>query len=236
MSLFGAPDYLRVTYDPQRVPYSDYPLQLAHWLTAHVYGPTKPRARLLDMGCGRGDQMAAFREIGFVVTGMDAAVDERNPWESVIATDFERDPLPVQPGWFDYVFSKSVIEHLHDPMSLLHRAREALGPGGIAAILTPSWAHTYWGPFYIDHTHVTPFTVPSLATAMTLAGFEDVKVRPFYQLPRLWAYPWLAPVRWLLAALPLPYRPWTRAPWGVWLNNQIRFSKEVMLLGVGRAP
>ena len=29
-------------------------------------------------------------------------------------------------------------------------------------MLTPSWRHTYWGPFFIDSTHVTPFTEASL--------------------------------------------------------------------------
>jgi SAM-dependent methyltransferase len=142
--------------------------------------------------------------------------------------------LPFEPGSFDFVFSKSVVEHLHHPVRLLAKALEALKPGGIAVIMTPSWAHTYWGPFYIDHTHVTPFTGPSLLDAMTLAGFASVEVSHFYQLPFLWRYPFLKPLSWAIASLPLPYRPYKAAPWPEGFNKLIRFSKEVMLLAVGR--
>lgn len=103
-------------------------------------------------------------------------------------------------------------------------------------IMTPSWEHTYWGPFYIDHTHVTPFTAPSLADALTIAGFEPVETSHFYQLPFLWRFPFLKPIAWTIAALPLPYRPYRPARWPDGMNKLIRFSKEVMLLAVGRKP
>ena len=88
----------------------------------------------------------------------------------------------------------------------------------------------------IDHTNVTPFTATSLSAALQIAGFKQVEVSPFYQLPFLWRYPFLKPIAWTIASLPLPYRPYQTAPWPESCNKLIRFSKEVMLLGVGSKP
>ena len=234
-SVLTTSTYLDVTYSPARVPYGEYPYLLAQLLLKNVY---KKPGRLLDLGCGRGEHMAVFAQLGFDVAGVDISprAPELAKGYHVEVADLERDPLPFPSNSFDFVFSKSVIEHMCHPERLLSKALEALRPGGTAVIMTPSWAHTYWGPFYIDHTHVTPFTAPSLAEALTIAGFEAVTVLHFYQLPFLWRYPFLKPVVWVVAALPLPYRPYQSAPWPDSLNKVIRFSKEVMLLGVGKKP
>ena len=124
------------------------------------------------------------------------------------------------------------MEHLHKPSLYLSAIHHSLETGGKAVIMTPSWEHTYWGPFYIDHTHVTPFTAKSLESALEMAGFKKVTVRYFYQLPLLWQYPWLRIIAKLIAKLPIPYSPYNNVPWKVSnrLNKLIRFSKEVMLI------
>lgn len=234
-SMLTKSEYLDVTYLPERVPYGRYPYLLAEWLLKNIY---KKAGRLLDLGCGRGEYLEVFTQLGFNVAGVD--ISPRAPklgnGHCVEVADLENDPLPFTANSFDFVFSKSVIEHARHPMCLLSKALESLRPGGTAVIMTPSWVHTYWGPFYIDHTHVTPFTAPSLSDALIMAGFDSVKVLYFYQLPFLWHYPFFKPIIWILAVLPLPYRPHKYAPWPDGLNKLIRFSKEVMLMGVGKKP
>jgi len=233
-SIFRRPEYLDVTYSPARAARGGYPWRLAEWLLRHVYRGT---GRLLDLGCGRGEHLAAFAHFGCDVAGVDIsprAVELAAGYRVAVA-DLEREPLPFAPG-FDYVFSKSVVEHMRNPSALFARALEALRPGGVAAIMTPSWEHTYWGPFYIDHTHVTPFTAPALADALEIAGFTSVRVSYFYQLPFLWRYPMLTPLVRMVAAVPLPYRPYRQAAWPEPVNTLIRFAKEVMLLGVAQKP
>ena len=145
----STPDYLDVTYARTRAPRGSYPHLLACRLLAHLY---KRPGRLLDLGCGRGDHLEAFARLGFDVAGVD--ISPRAPELSrnfeVEIANLESDPVPFPTGSFDFVFSKSVIEHLHSPSVLLSKAVAALRPGGMAVIMTPSWAHTYWGPFYID--------------------------------------------------------------------------------------
>jgi SAM-dependent methyltransferase len=233
--LSATPAYLDVTYSEERAPRSDYPERLAAYLRERVY---RRPGRLLDVGCGRGEHLAAFSKLGFEVTGVDVSprAREHARGHQVVVVDLEREPLPFPEGSFDHIFSKSVVEHMRNPGALLAKTRGVLRAGGRAAIMTPSWAHTYWGPFYVDHTHVTPFTAPALVDALTIAGFRGVEVSHFYQLPHLWRYPRLKLLSRLVAALPLPYRPFMDAPWPEALNKLIRFSKELMLLGVGEKP
>ena len=228
-------DYLAVSYDPAKVPFGPYPGRLALHLHQEFY---RTPGRLLDAGCGRGEYLSAFAALGHSVAGVDVSpkAPEFAPGLDVRVMDLEASTLPFPPGSFDYVFSKSVVEHLRAPDHFLSELRASLRPGGLAVVMTPSWLHTYWGPFYIDHTHVTPFTAPSLVQAMQLAGFVDVKCEHFYQLPAVWRVPALKLLCRLVAMLPLQYRPMHPAGWPEGLNKAIRFSNEVMLLAVGRNP
>ena len=103
-------------------------------------------------------------------------------------------------------------------------------------LLTPSWVHHAWAPFYLDYTHVTPFTFHSLRDIGYLAGFKKVEVSYFYQLPFLWNYPYLKFLIQLIAKLPIPYRPMYEGISNIKLpekvNTFVRFSKETMLVAV----
>lgn len=230
-SLCGNPRYLKVTYDPRRCPVNEYPYLLAQYLARNAFGPP---GRLLDLGCGRGDHLAAFAAHGFDVVGVDLSASDHG-YRTIVA-DLEEDEICHETGGVDYVFSKSVIEHLRHPDRLLESAFKTLRPGGRAVIMTPSWEYNYWGPFYVDHSHVTPFTACSLATALEIAGFEGIQVTYFHQLPFVWKYPVLRVIPALLRWLPVPYRPFRPAPWPEAVNKLIRFSKEVMLLGTAAKP
>jgi SAM-dependent methyltransferase len=225
--------YLKVTYDPLRCPVNEYPYLLAQHLARTAFGAP---GRLVDLGCGRGDHLAAFAAHGFDVTGVDMSPCSGASGYRTIIADLEEDDIFRKTGEADCVFSKSVIEHLRNPHRLLESGFKMLRPGGRAVIMTPSWEYNYWGPFYVDHTHVTPFTACSLAAALEIAGFENIKVTYFPQLPFVWRHPVLKVIPMLLRWLPVPYRPFRPAPWPEALNKVIRFSKEIMLLATAVKP
>lgn len=233
LKILKDPAYLQLTYSMQRRPSGPYPGELSLRLLKNVYHKT---GSLLDIGCGRGDYLEAFSGLGFSVTGVDisksASVDEKK--FKVETADLEEESLPFSDNSFDFVFCKSVIEHMKQPTNLMREALRVLKPGGIAVVMTPSWEHTYWGPFYVDHTHVTPFTIPSLNDALMLSGFKEIDVSFFYQLPFLWRYPILKPFVFFIKALPISYRPFRKAIWSEEINKLIRFSKEAMLLAVAQ--
>jgi len=232
-NIFEDRKYIELLYSEDRRPQSGYPARLATHLRDHWYGGT---GSLIDIGCGRGDMLKALFAAGYTVAGVDlspVSVEVCKPHPVFIA-NLEKEALPFSEASFDHVFSKSVIEHLHNPMPFLKEALRVLNPEGTAVIMTPSWVHTKWGPFYLDYSHVTPFTLPSLRDAMNMAGFRDVRVIHFRQLPFLWQFPWLKPLIDMLSTLPLRYRPMYESRLSTKMNTLIRFSKEVMLLGIGR--
>lgn len=229
--------YLATSYSQENRPLSPYVKLMSRHLHETVFGGAQ--GKLLDIGCGRGDQMRAFAELGLQCSGSDianSAVTLAGDLEVRVA-NLETDPPPFGPSEFDFVYSKSVIEHMRQPDRFLDTALTSLKPGGTACILTPSWFHTY-RIFYMEYTHVTPFTIESLRTAMAMAGFVDVRVSYFYQLPFVWKHPAWMPLVKALGVLTgmagLPYRPVRRVPWPTPVNNLIRFSHDVMLLGTGR--
>lgn len=231
MNLHSRQDYLELTYSEERLPPSNYPLHLTKWLTTHVF--SKP-GRLLDVGCGRGEYLKTFAHAGFDVAGVDSAQSARGmaPGCRIEVVDVDQEPLPFPEASFDYVYSKSVLEHLQKPGTMLSECFRVLRPGGVAVIMTPSWKHQ-WRVFYEDFTHVSPFTKNGLTDAMTLSGFSGVQIELFWQLPFLWQRSWLFPAVRLVGLSPLRYRPWHNAPWPESINKLIRFSKEAMLIGIG---
>ena len=226
-------NYLNTFYSKEKRPYTDYPLKLATHLKNN-YLETKHKI-LLDIGCGRGDQLKAFSEIGYNVSGCDFDIASKEfclPHDVQIL-DIEKELISKKNNSVDVVFSKSVIEHLNNPEQLLNESLRILSPGGRAVIMCPSWMHMGWGPFYQDHTHVTPFTLPSLRDIMIKTGFTNVKVYHFRQLPFIWKYPYTENIFRLISKLPIPYSPMNEVSYNAELNKVVRFSKEVMLLAVG---
>tara|TARA_R110002020_G_scaffold185624_1_gene383284 strand:- start:102 stop:827 length:726 start_codon:yes stop_codon:yes gene_type:complete len=235
-SALSSKDYLKVTYSEERAPYGEYPLLFGKHLVKKFY---KTSGKILDLGCGRGDYLKVFRNLGLESYGTDISPEAPN-FASGIPVEVANLEIegahPYSDIEFDFVFSKSVIEHMRDPMKLLSYSHQRLKQGGTAVILTPSWEYNYKRAFYVDYTHVTPFTRTSLEDALKIAGYKDVEVYYFYQLPILWKFPWLRVISKLLSYLPIPYSPLDKVPWKVSnkLNKYVRFSKEVMLLAVAR--
>jgi len=186
------------------------------------------------MGCGRGDHLKAFSKLGYDVAGLDISQSSSDmcPEFDVKIIDIACEELPFEKESFDFIFSKSVIEHTYQPAIVFDKMLSAMKPGGKAVVMTPSWRHTYKN-FYMEYTHVKPFTKESLYDAMRMAGYENVTADYFYQLPFLWKHKWLKPFVKLLGVMPLPYRPVQSAPWPDGMNKLIRFSKDVMLIAVG---
>ncbi len=214
-------NYLDVRYSASDRPYTEYPAQLARHLTtthlsAHAGG------RLLDLGCGRGEFLHGFAQLGYRAQGVDRCRPSQARFpEPVVAADFERSGLPFDDAAFDVVFNKSVFEHLHDVGHVLTECRRVLVPGGRLVSLVPDW-RAQWRHFYDDWTHVRPFTLTGLTQCIASHGFRICHAERFRQLPFLWQRPYLTPVASLCSLLPERMKR----------HKIVRFSKEWMLLVV----
>jgi ubiquinone/menaquinone biosynthesis C-methylase UbiE len=217
-----ANNYLSVIYDEKSHPYNDYPKKLCAYLFQSFR--LKKGMKMLEPGCGRGEFLKNFKELGLDVVGIDISLEAANfdNGLDVKICDVESDKLPFKDNVFDVIYSKSFIEHLHYPERYLEEAFRVLKPGGILITLVPDWESNY-KIYFDDFTHRTPFTNVALEDAYKMYGFSKVNVFKFRQLPIVWKYPKL---NYFCAAIgPLiPVRT---------KNNFFRWSRELMLIGMG---
>ena len=143
------------------------------------------RGRLLDLGCWVGFLLAAARDRGWEVQGVEP---------SAFASSFASDTLglPVQradlfgadlpDAAFDAVVLGDVIEHLPDPGGALDRIATLLRPGGVVYLALPDAGSAlarrmgarWWS---VIPTHVQYFTRGSLATMLRRHGFEPLQAQ-----------------------------------------------------------
>jgi SAM-dependent methyltransferase len=220
-------DYINVVYGDK--PFTAYPSVFTKYLVERYN--IKKGEILLDFGCGRGEFLNGFINMGVDGHGVDftdSAIDEC-PKATIKQADIENDGLPYPDNYFDIVFSKSVIEHFYNPDIFIKEVYRCLKPGGLAIIMTPSWEYNY-RIFFEDYTHRTPFMKPALNDILLIHGFNEVKVSFFKQLPILWGS-----FYWMFNPLSVITRFLTPRLLGKYLK-WVRFSKEIMLLSISRKP
>ena len=213
-------DYLKVVYNEENKPYTDYPKQLAKYIFDNYN--MKDKNSMLEIGCGRGEMLQNFKELGLDVKGIDLSPEapKFNKNIEIKVGNVEDDLLPYEDESFDIVYSKSVLEHLYYPERYIKEAYRVLKPNGLILVLTPDWEVNY-RTFFDDCTHRTPFTNVSLESILKIHSFKSVNVYKFRQLPLLWKYPSL---NYISAALS-PFIP-VRTK-----NKFLRWSRELMLVG-----
>ena len=215
-------NYLSVAYDEKSHPYTDYPKKLCAYLFQSF--ELKEGMKMLEPGCGRGEFLKNFKELGLDVHGVDISTEAQEYAENfpVEVCDIESEKLPFEDDTFDVIYSKSFIEHLYYPERYLEEAFRVLKPGGILITLVPDWESNY-KIYFDDFTHRTPFTNIALEDAYKMSGFSEVDVFKFRQLPVVWKYPKLS---YFCAAIS-PFIP-VRTK-----NKFFRWSRELMLVGAG---
>ncbi len=218
-------DYLKVVYDEAKCPYTDYPGKLC----AYLFQSFNMRAgmKLLEPGCGRGEFLQHYKELGLDVYGIDISPDAPSYQRDipVCVCDVENENIPFPDDMFNVIYSKSFLEHLRYPERYLKEAFRILKPGGLSLTLVPDWEANY-KIYFDDYTHRTPFTKVSLEDIYKICGFTRVNVIKFRQLPVVWRYPALN----VFCAAISPFIP-VRTK-----NKFLRWSRELMLVGSGYKP
>lgn len=221
-------DYVAVVYNEKDRPLTNYPDKLSRHLLERFR--VKPGATLLDIGCGRGEFLRGFIRAGAKGYGVDQsrAAEKYCPEAELRISDLEKDGIPYPDNFFDVTYSKSVIEHFHNPEILVKEMLRVLKPGGLAITMCPDWEFNY-RMYFEDYTHRTPFMRESLRDIHLIHGFENVHAGRLRQLPVLWRNgKWLLP----FAELTRLFVPRFLKPYSKW----VRFSKEIMLISSATKP
>lgn len=186
----------------------------------------KKGEKILDVGCGRGEFTKGFKDLGMEVFAIDREKSDSEILNGVEIklTEIEKKSFPFRNKTFDYVFSKSVIEHFQNPDNFMNESYRVLKPGGRIIIMTPDWK-SQRHMFYDDFTHVHPYTQNSLKDMLKVYNFQNIESEIFYQLPVLWKFPWLK----IFSKCLQIFGP----PKTTYKNKFIRWSRELMALGTG---
>ena len=147
--------------------------------------------RLLEVGCGDGDFLAAAEAEAWQVTGIEyspAACEKtrrRLKNGAVHCGELQQTRLPD--GHFDLCVLSDVIEHVRAPLEFLREIHRVLKPGGTLFIATPaidSWSarcmKQKWMEFKPEH--LTYFNRQNLQTALARAGYREVIVQTGWKI------------------------------------------------------
>lgn len=141
--------------------------------------------RALDVGCGHGFTLEALASMGYEASGIDASEDQVAEAKAAgFAAEVNGDLASWANGrenTFDLVTMYDVLEHVpvNGQLDFLDGAFRILKPGGVLVIQTPNGASPAAGFVrYVDWTHTSSFTTPSLSPLLQSLGFVDIWFAP----------------------------------------------------------
>ena len=141
--------------------------------------------RLLDVGCGNGEFVAAAVAAGWRATGIDvdpAAVAQGRAVGLDLAVETIDAHAAREPDRYDALTLSHVVEHVPDPVVFLRTARRLIRPGGHLWVATPNLmatGHRLFGAHWMaldPPRHLVLFDAASLTRALSEAGFGRVRV------------------------------------------------------------
>jgi 2-polyprenyl-3-methyl-5-hydroxy-6-metoxy-1,4-benzoquinol methylase len=136
---------------------------------------------LLEIGCGRGEYLAKMRDLGWNVRGVDVnqeAIDFASSHYQLDVCVTRADNLPYDDAFFDVVFLKHVIEHLHEPITAMKEICRVMKPDGRILITTPntnSLGNKLFGERWMSYDpprHLMVHNKKSLSHLFNLTGVE----------------------------------------------------------------
>ena len=144
-----------------------------------------PGGRLLEIGFGNASSLLTMRELGWDVVGVETdPVSVAN--SQALGLDTRQGALETHAfpdASFDVVYASHVLEHVHDPLSLIRECHRVLKPGGSLVITTPnmaSWGHHRFGASWVlldAPRHLMLFSPKNAQSILQKAGFRTWRVR-----------------------------------------------------------
>ena len=163
---------------------TEMPLEPGHRF--FLSDPKAPKSgRLLDLGCGTGNFLAAARDAGFDVTGIEMnrnAVQfarDRYRLANVFAMRPEEFGASHEHEKFDVVTFFEVLEHQENPKGFLAAATECLASGGFIALSVPNRNRWQKGMETLDYppNHLTRWRPRALENFLVRHGFEVLSMK-----------------------------------------------------------
>jgi 2-polyprenyl-3-methyl-5-hydroxy-6-metoxy-1,4-benzoquinol methylase len=150
-----------------------YDFRVSRWTRLKPKG-----AKVLEIGCGPGLMLAAFRRRGWHVFGIErneaaAEVGRQTLGPDTIATSIDELPADAR---FDLIVMFQVLEHIGGPVATVEECARRLAPGGFLIANVPnfaSWQSRFTGSkwMHLDvPRHLVHYTPATIAATFKRAG------------------------------------------------------------------
>lgn len=186
--------------------------ELAFFFAKMLLNRTRGAKKILDIGCGSGDLLCAFKSLGLQVKGVDISskaikiAGEKVDQVNVYACDVAKERLPFKGKFFDIVTAVEVVEHLSCETNFFKEAFRVLKPGGLFFMTTPNHGSVFGYMFrnFVkdDPTHTNLHREKYWIQKTKEAGFSIRMVRGI----TLFGFPPLESLRQILRTFKLPLR------------------------------
>jgi len=148
-----------------------------------LLGPRLKRTcKILDMGCGAGEFLAAAARKGHRCLGLDPGQHFATYARTVNGVEVHNcgwQDASFEPGHFDIITLHHVLEHLRKPTSALRRLHEWLADDGVLYVAVPNLLSRREQLFeYFHFAHVYSFSPQTLVATAMVAGFEPDPLMP----------------------------------------------------------
>lgn len=137
--------------------------------------------RVLDIGSGMGHALIYLRDLAdgsskYAAIEPSLKCQENLRAESIqlISDDVDSDWDDQHKGTFDFVIMRHVVEHFHEPMSVLKKVRNVLTEDGLVYVAVPNAANPTRPvrSHFFRVVHISYFTPRSLKGLLNMSGFE----------------------------------------------------------------
>ncbi len=185
-------------YDPHTA--MTYDLEIEHrlapgepdlWHSMLVRFLGEQPSRVLDFGAGTGLLMAALKQRGLNVVGLEpsramverALLRDDGLYEADFLVGDESVASAIGVGTFDAIVCRQVLCHLTDPDATFSDWWRWLRPGGVCVAVDGEWPGRSWTEEALAEQPFASLQEPeTVATVLQRAGFEALRVEPFFEL------------------------------------------------------
>lgn len=131
------------------------------------------RGKVLDIGCGLGAGLVAYKEKGFEAVGLEPSPVKNLYGKQQFDVEIIKgtiDNNPFSSESFDLVILSHVLEHLTDPIDCLRKIKDLVKSDGYLYIEVPDASNyiRWWDAFYVPH--LTNFDYNTLCLCINKAG------------------------------------------------------------------